>query len=361
MVIMEPATPALLKSAVVGCGRIGVASSERLAGRAHPSMLPVSHAECMMASGRYHLAAFCDPFVERARDASTFYRTGTPFADVATMLAEVKPDVVSVATRTQERPGIVTLLAEQGVRGIYADKPFSRSLTECQAAMSAVKKAGVKLALGTSRRYTRVYRRAREIAASGLLGRLAQVRVQLDPGCPLLWTMPHLVDLLVFFSGGRDVAYVQATCGIPAHTVKDNVIDCDPAVEAVTMRFDNGIIGTMHAGARLGVALVCEHGEVHVFEQRPMVRIIHGPTSSGHGMSDELIDDTMSGTVRAFTELADAVQGNGPSPVTSEDVLLNQALLAGISLSSLQDGRRIQLAEVPPDLIITGRVGELYA
>lgn len=358
---MESAKLELLKSAVVGCGRIGVASSERLAGRAHPSMLPVSHAECMLASGRYDLAAFCDPFGERARDASAFYKTGASFADVAAMLAAVKLDVVSVATRTQERPGIVTMLAEHGVRGIYADKPFSRSVAECQDSMRAVEKAGVKLALGTSRRYTRVYRRAREIASSGLLGRLAQVRIQLDPGCPLLWTMPHLVDLLVFFSGGRDVVYLQSTCGIPAHTVKDHVIDCDPAVEAVTMRFDNGVIGTMHAGARLGVALVCEHGEVHVFEQRPMVRIVHGPTSSGQGMTDELIDDTMSGTVRAFVELADAVQSGGSSPVTPEEVLLNQALLAGIAWSSLQDGRRIQLAEVPPDLIITGRVGELYA
>jgi predicted dehydrogenase len=246
-----------LTSAIVGCGRIGVADSARLVGRAHPSMLPVSHAECMIAGGALDLIALCDERIDKAREASIAYGVRSYFADVTTMLRAEVPAVVSVATRTRERPSVVQTLAEHGVRGIYAEKPFSRSLGECTLAIGAVDAAGAKLVLGTPRRYMRLYRRAHEIVASGQLGALTQVRIQLARGSTLLWSVPHSVDLLAYFSGARDVAYVQANCHIPAEAVAGDLIDCDPVVEAVTILFKNDVIGTLHAGIRFGVTLVC--------------------------------------------------------------------------------------------------------
>src|SRR5271167_557687 len=89
----------LMTSAIIGCGRIGVANSARLAGRVHPSMLPVSHAESMRASQRLDLVAFCDTDPDKALAARTAYGTGLPYTDLVRLLRENRPDIVSVATR----------------------------------------------------------------------------------------------------------------------------------------------------------------------------------------------------------------------------------------------------------------------
>ena len=352
-----------LKAAVVGCGKIGVASSTRLAGRVHASMLPVSHAESMIATGMLDVVAFCDIELSKAREASTVYCTGVPFSDVEAMLRQHVPEVVSVATRAQQRSGIVQTLAAHGVPGIYAEKPFSRSLAECYAATRAVEAAGSKLVLGTPRRYTRLYRRAREIVASGDLGRLLRVCIELDRRSLLLWTVPHCVDIVVFFTGGGSVGYVQAACDIPRDAVLGDVIDCDPVVQSATIQFDNGVIGTLQAADRFGVVLVCERGEVQIFEARPLLRVIHTYASLPHerDVQEEPINDEISGTVRAFVELANSVRHDQPSPISREEVVLNQALLVGIAVSSIRGGQRTGIDQLPPELSITGKLGSLYA
>ncbi len=350
-----------LKAAIVGCGKIGVASSTRLAGRVHASMLPVSHAESMIATGRLDVVAFCDVELAKAREASAAYRTGVPFANVEAMLRQHAPQIVSVATRAQQRPGIVQTLAAHGVRGIYAEKPFSRSLAECHAATRAVEAAGSKLVLGTPRRYTRLYRRAREIVASGRVGRLLQVRIQLAPRSLLLWTVPHCVDILVFFAGAGSVAYVQAVCDIPRDAVFGDVIDCDPVVQSATVQFDSGVIGTLHTADRFGVALVCERGEVQIFEEHSLLRLVCTSLPHERDVHEELINDEISGTVRAFVELANSVQHDRRAPILREEVVLNQALLIGIAVSSIREGQRTGIDQLPPELSITGKLGSLYA
>jgi scyllo-inositol 2-dehydrogenase (NAD+) len=350
-----------LKAAIVGCGKIGVASSTRLAGRVHASMLPVSHAESMIATGQLDVVAFCDTELFKAREASTVYRSGAPFSNVETMLCQLVPEIASVATRAQQRSRIVQTLAAHGVRGIYAEKPFSRSLAECHEAIRAVEAAGSKLVLGTPRRYTRLYRRAREIVASGCLGRLLQVRIQLDPHSLLLWTVPHCVDILVFFAGGGSVGYVQAACQIPRDAVLGDVIDCDPVVQSATVQFDSGVIGTLHAADRFGVVLVCERGEVQIFEARSLLRVTHAPLPHERNVQEEPIDDEISGTVRAFAELADSVRNGQPAPISRAEVILNQALLIAIAVSSIREGQRTVLDQLPPELSITGKLGSIYA
>jgi scyllo-inositol 2-dehydrogenase (NAD+) len=360
---VEKAGPAAspLKAAIVGCGRIGVARSARLAGRVHASMLPVSHAESMLATGKLDVVAFCDVDQAKAHEACSAYGTGAPFSDLEAMLRQCAPEIVSVATRAQHRADIVQTLTARGVRGIYAEKPFSRSLAECHAALRAVERAGAKLVLGTPRRYTRLHRRAREIAASGRLGQLTRISIGLDPRSLLLWTVPHYVDLLIFFAGGSRVGSVAATCEIPPEAVSGDVIDCDPVVQSAIIQFDNGVIGTLDSAERFGVTLVCERGAVQIFEARPAIRVVPASPAPQPDIEDEPIDDEMSGTVRAFGELADSVLQAQPAPISHDDVILNQALLIGIAVSSLRGGERTDLNQLPLNLSITGKLGGLYA
>lgn len=346
-----PEPSARLKSAIIGCGRIGVADSARLAHIAHSSMLPVSHAECMIAAG-LEVKGFCDAAIQKARDACSAYRVGLPYDDAAIMLKELQPDIVSLATRTDGRSDLVRLLAQQGVRGIYAEKPFSRSLAECDAALDAITASGARLVLGTTRRYTRLYRRAREVADE--LGSLREVRIELAPGSPLMWTVPHSIDLLIALSRCASVDQVQAICHVTHR--EGHLVDCDPVVETAAIRFNNGVTGTLQTGAEFKVILICEHGEVLALEKRPLLRI----TRAGKTI-EELIDDTMSGGTRAFVELGDAIARDAAMPISHKEVWLNQALLSAIAWSGMMGGGVVRLDEVPASLTITGRTGNLYA
>lgn len=350
-----------LRSAIIGCGRIGVADSSRLAGRAHPSMLPVSHAESMRASRRLELVAFCDTDPAKALAARAAYGSGLAYTDLVRLLRETQPDVVSVATRAASRPVIVQTLAGYGVRGIYAEKPFSRSLAECEAAMSAVQAAGARLMLGTPRRYSRLYRRALESVNDGSLGRLVEARIELLPDSTLMWTLPHSVDLLVYLSRARGVSNVETTGVIPAEAVRGTLIDCDPVVTAAVIRFDNGVTGRMQTGTEFRVVLVCEAGEITVVESEALLRTQYRNGAAPGNPGDETIDDPLSGTVRAFVELADAIHRAVPPPVMPTEVVLIQALLGAMAFSILHQGRRVRLEDVPRELTITGRIGALFA
>ncbi|HVZ64227.1 MAG TPA: Gfo/Idh/MocA family oxidoreductase [Opitutaceae bacterium] len=360
--MLEP--PRTLKAAVIGCGRIGVAKSERLLGKVHPTMLPVSHAESILANDQLRLIAFCDIDRAKAAQAAALYHVPGIYTDMLDMLAAERPDLVSVATRTLERPGIVRELARRGVKGVYADKPFSRNLGECLAAMQAVEAAGANLVLGTQRRYSGLYRRARELAWSGDWGRLVRVTIHLEKDHLLMWSTPHLVDLLLFLTGGRDVDYLQATCAIPDDAVHGSTIDCDPVVEEATLRFDNDVQGSMLAGRQFAVNLVCEEAEILVREKSATIIVVRasGPGApSGPIPTQEVVNDVMSGTQRAFTELAASILGREKSPVSLAELMLHQRILLGLPYSSLREGRRIRLKEIPDDFTVTGRFRGLYA
>ena len=71
---------------------------------------------------------------------------GTGFADYRKMLAETKPEFVSVCPRHGDQHRDMCLAAiEAGVRGIYVEKPFLRTPAECDEVIAAAEKAGTKM------------------------------------------------------------------------------------------------------------------------------------------------------------------------------------------------------------------------
>lgn len=129
------------------------------------------------------------------------------FADYRKMLAEIKPDLITVAPRwLDQHCDMVVAAAEAGVKGIYLEKPMCRSLVEADAMVAACEKSGTKLAIAFQTRYSQKLPVVEELIADGALGDLLEIRARGKEdrrgGAEDLWVLgTHMFNLTHHFAG----------------------------------------------------------------------------------------------------------------------------------------------------------------
>lgn len=357
------AAPDKLRVALVGCGRIGAHTPPHVRAACPPGWLPLNHAEAITTTPGLELVAVCDSDAARSEATAKEFGAARWFTDYRQLIEEVRPDLLSIATRTDGRCDIIEFAAAHSVRGIHAEKPLGRSRAECQRALQACAAHSVKLSYGTTRRYMDAYREAKRLFTEGSFGALQQITLEFGPSA-LLWTHPHSVDLAVFFSGAREVEFVQATCAIPPEAVQGHVVDADPKVESAFIQFTNGIRATLTCAGGLHTHLAGEHGTLTIGADGSWLEWNRkAAPAAAYPLAHKRWQPTatLSGTQRAFTELAAAVRTGSALGIAPEEIALGCDLLLAIVWSSLQGGRRVSPAEVSAALTITGRSGELFA
>jgi predicted dehydrogenase len=129
------------------------------------------------------------------------------FADYRAMLAEAKPDIVAICPRHihEHREMIVAAIAA-GVKGIYIEKPFVRTLAEADEIVKLCADKGVRLAIAHRNRYHPVLTTVKRLVDAGEIGELKEVRVrgkQDQRGGGLdLWVLGgHGFNLATLFTG----------------------------------------------------------------------------------------------------------------------------------------------------------------
>lgn len=357
------AAPDKLRVALVGCGRIGAHTPPHVRAACPPGWLPLNHAEAITTTPGLELVAVCDTDAARAETTAEEFGASLWFSDYRKLIEEVRPDLLSIATRTDGRCDIIEFAAAHGVRGIHAEKPLGRSREECQRALLACATHGVKLSYGTTRRYMDAYREAKRLFTEGSFGVLQQITLEFGRSA-LLWTHPHSVDLAVFFSGSTGIEYVQATCAIPSESITGRVVDADPKVESAFVQFTNGVRATLSCSSGLHAHLAGEHGSLTVGADSFWLESnLKAAADAAYPLIHKRWQTAanQSGTQRAFAELAAAVRDQIALGVTPEEIALGCDLLFAIVWSSLQGGRRVTPPEIPADLTITGRSGALFA
>lgn len=75
------------------------------------------------------------------------------------MLAEVKPDIVCIATRQTMHADQIEQAAAASVRGILCDKPLATTLVEADRIAAACQTHNVMLVFGLDRRWQQPYQR----------------------------------------------------------------------------------------------------------------------------------------------------------------------------------------------------------
>ena len=129
------------------------------------------------------------------------------YADYKVMLAETKPDIAAICPRhIHEHRDMIVAAVEAGVKGIYVEKPFVRTLAEADEIVKLCADRGVRLAIAHRNRYHPVVDVVKQLVASGKIGELKEIRVrgkQDQRGGGLdLWVLGgHGFNLATLFTG----------------------------------------------------------------------------------------------------------------------------------------------------------------
>ena len=137
------------------------------------------------------------------------------FRDWRAMLAEVKPEIVSLCMRHIDcHAEMAIAAAEAGVQGIFLEKPFVRTAAEADAVIAACRASGTKLALAMVNRHSPTYAVVRDLVEDGRIGRLLELRGRgkedARGGGEDLWVLGcHVLDMMADLGGAP--RWCQAT------------------------------------------------------------------------------------------------------------------------------------------------------
>ncbi|MDR2176732.1 MAG: Gfo/Idh/MocA family oxidoreductase, partial [Treponema sp.] len=143
-------------AALIGCGRI---SSKHIEGFSSNS-------------GTMRLVATCDLTLDRAMEKAREYKTYATNADVRIyddyrkMLAECKPDIVTIAAESGKHKDIALDCFDAGCH-VICEKPMALSTHDADAMNGAAKRAGKKLAVCFQNRFNRPIQRLRTALEGG--------------------------------------------------------------------------------------------------------------------------------------------------------------------------------------------------
>lgn len=160
-----------IRVAVIGCGSIS----------------KYRHIPEYAANPNVQLVAFVDPVIERAEQYAEQHG-GKAFADYETMLAEVKPDAVSVCTPNALHAEMSIKAANAGAH-VLVEKPMAVTDEEAAAMIEAAGKNNVKLMVGQNQRFMPPHIKAKQILESGVLGKVLTFRTSFGHPGPDAWSI----------------------------------------------------------------------------------------------------------------------------------------------------------------------------
>lgn len=351
-----------IRSAVIGCGRMGAVTSETMRRFAPPAWMPLSHAEAVLAQTRLELVGVCDVALEPL--AASAARFGVPgYADYRQLLHALQPELVTVATRTRERPEIIAAAVAAGARALHLEKPLCNSVAQLARLEALFADPSLACTFGTLRRYMPIYHRALALACDADFGGLNQVQVNMGKA-PLMWAHPHSIDLLLFLAGDRPVKSVSARFVEDSVERQGSRIDGDPVVTSALFEFDDGLTGMIGQTGGCDVILAGNNGTIAVESdgRRLRIRGSEGDDAYWDRHRVEEADGSPGGTRLALDRLVEGLDGNVAQILADKRAILTgQRLLLACGQSHLAGGAPIDPNKLDADLVITGRSGNRYA
>jgi predicted dehydrogenase len=185
------------RAAVVGCGRIGSTIDDEVLGDSSIP-LPMSHAAGYAESPHAELIAACDPDEAQLRAFGERWGVEALYTDVASMMREARPELVSIATPTAVRCEVSLEAAAAGAKALFVEKPIAETLADADRIVEACADAGIPLAVNCSRRWDPRQAATLELIEQGAIGDVRAI-YGLCPG-GLSHMGSHLIDLVCYYA-----------------------------------------------------------------------------------------------------------------------------------------------------------------
>ena len=141
------------------------------------------------------------------------------YEDYREMLKVEKPDFISICPRyVDRRVPMIEAACESGVRGIYVEKPFARSMEECDRIQKACESARVKVAVAHRNRYHPALPVVRRLIQEGVIGKVVALRGRGKEdhrgGGEDLWVLgTHIFDLVHAIAGAPESCSAELRIG----------------------------------------------------------------------------------------------------------------------------------------------------
>ena len=329
------------------------------------------------------LVAVADP--DESGRLAAQERTGArrSYADYRTMIEREKPDLALVCPRwSDQHKAMILACIEAGVRGIYSEKPVVPTLKDADEVLAACHETGVRLVVAHRSRENPYMHWARDLLASGEIGRLEAIRAhgkfdKRHGGMDLAVLAPHLFDQMRYFAGAPSWVFGHLTQdGRPitradAYQGAEGVGLIAGDRVAAMFGFPNGVVGYYEtypgdrAGASwYGIELHCTNGII-ALRNLPRGEVYRYPyglwlPSAEDGLWERIHlaewDEDATGEPRegnatthesnrrhALSLIRAVEDGTEPRDTTTlEEAVAVQEMLSGIYASHLQ-GSRVSL------------------
>jgi myo-inositol 2-dehydrogenase/D-chiro-inositol 1-dehydrogenase len=336
--------PKVIRVGVIGAGRIGKIHAGNLATRI-PGV---------------EVVAIADPNMQAAKELAEQLHVSAYYEDYRKILDDKSIDAVAICSSTDTHARFMTEAAEAG-KHIFCEKPVDHSLEKIDAALAAVKKAGVKCQIGFNRRFDPNFKKVRQMVNEGKVGEVQILRItSRDPAPPpvsyvkvsggmFLDMTIHDFDMARYLSGS-EVVEVFAAGGVMVDPEIGKAGDIDTAV--ITLKFANGAIGTIDNCRKAAYGY---DQRVEVFGSKGMVAVANNTANSSVYSSEEgvfsekplyfFLERYMDSFIAEMADFIDAVRDDKPTPVTALDGR-KPVVIAMAAAKSLKENRPVKLSEI---------------
>jgi UDP-N-acetylglucosamine 3-dehydrogenase len=329
------------RAAILGCG-----------GRGR------SHAAGYSASTRAEIVACADPVVENAKALAEKHPGAKVYPDYQTLLAEQKPDVVSICTWPHLHREMVEASVAAGAKAIHCEKPMAPTWGDARAMHVAAEKAGVVMTICHQRRFGASFRKARDLLREGAIGEI----VRLEGYCSNMFDWgTHWFDMFHFFNAERPAAWVMAQIDVSS---KRQVFGVPVETSGIShIAFANDVWGLLITGhppetPRLGKLVEREGIVVHGTEGRIEVGVtggvrLHLRRFGAPDVTPEL-PPTEDATALSIRDLLDCLETGREPELSSRRALRATELIFATYESSRRRGRVSLPLEIDDSPLLSG-------
>lgn len=276
------------------------------------------------------------------------------YADFREMLAKEKLDVVAICQRWIDQHHEMILAAAEAGCHVYMEKPFCRTLAECDSAVEALKKRTLKLGIAHSSQYSPVLDVVKSLIGNGEIGDVLELRGRGKEdhrgGGEDLWVLgSHIFGLMRSLAGGNATSCTARVTHQGRAVTKADVVAGPEGIgplagDNVQARysFSSGAYG--HFGSRRGMAGRPARFAIQVFGSKGIIEVESGyltkayllrdsswspgrsgrswepVTSAGVGRPEPRTDGTYEGGhIAAIKDLIDSIKQDRPTRCSAED------------------------------------------
>jgi predicted dehydrogenase len=330
------------KLCLIGCGRMGATIDDEVKDRPDSHLyLPYSHAAAIRALEEAEFVGLSDVVADKVEAIRRRYSVLRGYTDYREMIEKERPDVVCIATRPVTHRELVVHAAEQGVKGIYCEKPLCCSMEEADAMVEACDRRGVRFNYGTQRRYMDPYLKVRELTRAGEIGNVSAVVASCGVGAAL-WSHTHTADMLLFLADDAEVDYVQGVANVDAADFADNRVDGDPGIPMGYVRFKSGVHAYLTAGTGY---------EFEVSGSKGKLRTLNNGSGARHWRANRwgLLEEApfpewqrASGTVAGIRDVIQAIEAGRETQGNIRLARRSQEIIMGFVESERLSGARVK-------------------